>query len=89
MQCNVGNRSPVLLFSLLPNKRESCRVDFEFEEADDVIFSVIGPQSVHLTGYYVQQNKQSNPHSDTYPFYMFSIFILLVFQCDAALFVIL
>ncbi|KAL8495490.1 hypothetical protein ACS0TY_019580 [Phlomoides rotata] len=65
VQCNVGDRWPVLLFSLLPNKRESCRLDLEFEEADDVVFSVIGPQSVHLTGYYVQQNQQSNPHSDT------------------------
>ncbi|XP_073150780.1 peptidyl-prolyl cis-trans isomerase FKBP43-like isoform X3 [Henckelia pumila] len=65
VQCNVGNRSPVLLCALLPNSTESCHLDLEFEEADDVVFSVIGPRSVYLTGYYVQRNPQSNTHSDT------------------------
>ncbi|KAI3444685.1 hypothetical protein Pfo_001350 [Paulownia fortunei] len=65
VQCNVGNRSPVLLCALLPNKTESCHLDLEFEEADDVVFSVIGPRSVYLTGYYVHRNQQSDPHSDT------------------------
>lgn len=74
VQCNVGNRSPVLLCALLPNKTESCHLDLEFEEADDAVFSVIGPRSVYLTGYYVRQNQQSNPHSDTYPFYLFILF---------------
>ncbi|XP_073038681.1 LOW QUALITY PROTEIN: peptidyl-prolyl cis-trans isomerase FKBP43-like [Primulina eburnea] len=65
VQCNVGNRSPVLLCALLPNSTESCHLDVEFEEADDVVFSVIGPRSVYLTGYYVQRSLQSNTHSDT------------------------
>ncbi|XP_011093212.1 peptidyl-prolyl cis-trans isomerase FKBP43 isoform X2 [Sesamum indicum] len=65
VQCNVGKRSPVLLCALLPNQTESCHLDLEFEEADDVVFSVIGPRSVYLTGYYVRQSQQSNPHSDT------------------------
>ncbi|XP_075474670.1 peptidyl-prolyl cis-trans isomerase FKBP43-like [Primulina tabacum] len=65
VQCNVGNRSPVLLCTLLPNSTESCHLDLEFEEADDVVFSVIGPRSVYLTGYYVQRSLQSNTHSDT------------------------
>ncbi|XP_073061351.1 peptidyl-prolyl cis-trans isomerase FKBP43-like isoform X2 [Primulina eburnea] len=65
VQCNVGNRRPVLLCALLPNKTESCHLDLEFEEADDVIFSVIGPRSVYLTGYYLQKNHQSNHESDT------------------------
>lgn len=68
MQCNVGNRSPVLLCALLPGKEESCHLDLEFEEAYDVIFSVLGPRSVYLTGYYVRQNQQSNGHSDMYPY---------------------
>ncbi|GFP82265.1 peptidyl-prolyl cis-trans isomerase fkbp43 [Phtheirospermum japonicum] len=65
VQCNVGKRSPVLLCALLPNKTESCHLDLEFEEPDDVVFSVIGPRSVYLTGYYVQKIRQSNTRSDT------------------------
>ncbi|XP_051147605.1 peptidyl-prolyl cis-trans isomerase FKBP53-like [Andrographis paniculata] len=65
VQCNVGKRAPVLLCALLPDKTESCHLDLEFEEADDVIFSVIGPRSVYLTGYYVRQIPHLNAHSDT------------------------
>ncbi|KAK3036020.1 hypothetical protein RJ639_030721 [Escallonia herrerae] len=50
VQCNVGDKSPVLLCALLPDKTESCQLDLEFEEADEVMFSVIGPRSVFLTG---------------------------------------
>ncbi|WCJ28650.1 FKBP-like peptidyl-prolyl cis-trans isomerase family protein [Euphorbia peplus] len=53
VQCNVGNRSPVFLCSLFPYKSESCQLHLEFEEVDEVVFSVIGPRSVHLTGYYL------------------------------------
>ncbi|KAL3616561.1 hypothetical protein CASFOL_039951 [Castilleja foliolosa] len=65
VQCNVGKRSPVLLCVLLPDKTESCHLDLEFEEPDDVVFSVIGPRSAYLTGYYVQKIRQSNHQSDT------------------------
>ncbi|KAK6162506.1 hypothetical protein DH2020_002347 [Rehmannia glutinosa] len=65
VQCNVGNRSPMLLCVLLPTRTESCNLDLEFEEADDVVFSVIGPRSVYLTGYYVQRpGKGSSYGSD-------------------------
>lgn len=67
VQCNVGNRSPVLLCVLLPGRVESSHIELEFQEADDVVFSVVGPRSVHLTGYYVRENRQSNNRSDTYP----------------------
>ncbi|KAL6565851.1 hypothetical protein OROHE_004906 [Orobanche hederae] len=56
VQCILGNRSPVFLCALLPNQTESCHLDLEFEEADDVIFSVIGPRSVYLTGYYIWES---------------------------------
>lgn len=65
VQCNVGKKSPVLLCALLPNQTESCHLELEFEEADDVIFSVIGPRSAYLTGYYVHQRQQSSPQSDS------------------------
>ncbi|XP_042038805.1 peptidyl-prolyl cis-trans isomerase FKBP53-like [Salvia splendens] len=65
VQCNVGNRSPVLLCVLLPGRMESSHIELEFEEADDVVFSVVGPRSVYLTGYYVRQSGHSNGRSDT------------------------
>lgn len=68
VQCNVGDKSPVLLCSLLPGKTESCPLNLEFEEADDVMFSVIGPRSVHLTGYYLGYNRHLIIKENTYPF---------------------
>ncbi|CAA6656280.1 unnamed protein product [Spirodela intermedia] len=57
VQCSVGDQSPVLLCSLLPDKSESCSLDLEFEEEDEVVFSVDGPRSVHLTGYFVNDDS--------------------------------
>jgi hypothetical protein len=54
LQCNVGKRSPVYLCALYPVNSESLQLNLEFEEADDVVFSVIGPRSVFLTGYYLR-----------------------------------
>lgn len=72
VQCNVGDKSPVLLCALLPDKTESCQLDLEFEEADEVVFSVIGPRSVHLTGYYVGNSNSRNLKIDdeSYPFFV-------------------
>ncbi|KAJ0981162.1 hypothetical protein J5N97_009417 [Dioscorea zingiberensis] len=53
LQCNVGDKSPILLCNLIPNVSESCHLELEFEENDDVIFSVLGQRSVHLSGYYL------------------------------------
>ncbi|XP_042487656.1 peptidyl-prolyl cis-trans isomerase FKBP43-like isoform X2 [Macadamia integrifolia] len=53
VQCNVGKSSPVLLCSLLPDKIETCHLDLEFQEDEEVIFSVLGPQSIYLSGYYL------------------------------------
>ncbi|XAR63166.1 Peptidylprolyl isomerase [Bertholletia excelsa] len=65
VQCNVGNKSPVFLCALLPDKTESCHLDLEFEEADEILFSVIGPRSVHLTGYYLGSCRRSDLDDDT------------------------
>lgn len=65
VQCNVGNKIPVFLCALLPNKTESCHLDLEFEEAEDVVFSVLGPRTVYLTGYYVGNSRRANVNSDT------------------------
>ncbi|XP_042512634.1 peptidyl-prolyl cis-trans isomerase FKBP53 isoform X2 [Macadamia integrifolia] len=64
VQCNVGDKSPIFICSLLPDKIEYCTLDLEFEEEDDVVFSVIGPQSVHLCGYYLGNGQDSCGHED-------------------------
>ncbi|KAG0474195.1 hypothetical protein HPP92_016052 [Vanilla planifolia] len=53
MQCNVGNKSPVLLCSLIPNLSETCHLELEFEEDEKVTFSVLGQRSIHLAGYFL------------------------------------
>ncbi|KAJ4950513.1 hypothetical protein NE237_027345 [Protea cynaroides] len=54
VQCNVGKKSAIVLCSLIPDKTESCSLGLEFEEDDDVVFSVLGTHSVHLTGFYLK-----------------------------------
>lgn len=69
VQCNAGNKSPILLCSLLPERIESCPLNLEFEEEYEVIFSVIGPRSVHLTGFYLASGRGFGHHGDdSYPF---------------------
>lgn len=68
VQCNVGDKRPVLLCALLPNATESLQLDLEFDEAEDVVFSVVGPRGVYLTGYYVGHNRHSNMQDESYPF---------------------
>lgn len=68
LQCNVGNKSPVFLCTLFPEKNESCQLNLEFEEADEVVFSVIGSRSVHITGYYLVCGRFSNMNEESYPF---------------------
>lgn len=68
LQCNVGNKSPVYLCSLFPEKVESLQINVEFEESEEVIFSVIGPRSVHLSGYYLGGHRHRNLDDNSYPF---------------------
>lgn len=60
VQCSMGYKSPIFLCSLLPNKNESCPLDLEFEGVDGLIdFSVIGKRSVHLSGYFVDDDRDA------------------------------
>ncbi|KAI3836166.1 hypothetical protein MKX03_028145 [Papaver bracteatum] len=52
VQCNIGDKSPVLICALLPETSESLALNLQFDEEDEVTFSVLGPRSVHLTGLY-------------------------------------
>ncbi|KAL4363241.1 hypothetical protein GQ457_04G012620 [Hibiscus cannabinus] len=54
LQCHVGHKTPIILCSLLPNHNETCALDLKFDEDDDLVaFSVVGSQSIHLSGYFV------------------------------------
>ncbi|BAT91402.1 Peptidyl-prolyl cis-trans isomerase [Vigna angularis] len=65
LQCNVGNRSPVYLCSLYPGNAESLQLNLELEEVDQVLFSVIGPRSIHLCGYYLATARNANLIDDS------------------------
>ncbi|CAL5065123.1 unnamed protein product [Urochloa decumbens] len=64
LQCNVGNKIPIKLCSLNPKLSEMCHLEIELEEVDDVVFSVIGQSSIHLSGYYVRASSRSNAGDD-------------------------
>lgn len=76
MQCNVGNKSPILICSLIPDSSETCHLELEFEEEDEVVFSVIGQRSVHLSGYYTVSGR-INDGDDEYPSNMLICFYLV------------
>lgn len=59
LQCNVGDKRPIYLCSLLPDRIETCPLNLEFEEEDEVIFSVIGPHSIHLSGFFLGETQDS------------------------------
>ncbi|KAJ4757199.1 Peptidylprolyl isomerase [Rhynchospora pubera] len=61
LQCNVGTKSPVLICSLFANSCETCHLELEFEEQEDVILSVLGQRSVHLSGYFVGPRGNEEP----------------------------
>ncbi|CAM0904472.1 unnamed protein product [Alopecurus aequalis] len=52
VQCTVKNKEPVSICALISEQSETCNLDFEFEDKH-VTFSVLGPRSVHLAGYYI------------------------------------
>ncbi|KAI3939929.1 hypothetical protein MKW98_029705 [Papaver atlanticum] len=67
VRCKVGDKCPILLCSLRPRVKESCSIDVEFNEDDDVVFEVIGPAttSVHLAGFYLAiSHYRDNGQSD-------------------------
>ncbi|KAH9619762.1 hypothetical protein KSS87_018063 [Heliosperma pusillum] len=59
LQVNVGDKNPIFLCTLLPGKSECFTLNLEFDEEEDVNFSVVGPTSIHLSGY-VQRPKHDD-----------------------------
>ncbi|XP_023753308.1 peptidyl-prolyl cis-trans isomerase FKBP53 [Lactuca sativa] len=62
--CNVGDKKPIYLCSLLPKKMETCSLNIEFEEYDEVTFSVEGPHSIHLSGFFYGEKPDSDDEDD-------------------------
>ncbi|XP_057445314.1 peptidyl-prolyl cis-trans isomerase FKBP43-like isoform X2 [Lotus japonicus] len=65
LQCNVGDKSPVYVCSLYPGHTESLQLNFELHEVENVTFSVIGPRSIHLCGYYLAPAPYTNVADDS------------------------
>jgi hypothetical protein len=69
VKCEVGERPEVLLCSLVPGVSESTSLDLLFDE--EVVFTVSGDASVHLTGYYEDQYSSGAADDyDSYPSYI-------------------
>lgn len=67
-------KTPVMLCCLLPDKAESCPLDLEFHEAEPVTFSVVGPRSVYLTGYFLGSARRALAGDDeSYPFLNYTL----------------
>ena len=68
VQCSVGGDSPIFLCSLSRGKVESCPLNLELEGDESVAFSVIGPQSIYLSGYFRADSKDDDAEFyDMYP----------------------
>ncbi|KAL7146473.1 hypothetical protein ABFS83_06G043300 [Erythranthe nasuta] len=66
VQCEVGDKKPIYMCSLLPEKLETCALNLEFEEDDEVTFSIIGSHSVHLSGFFYGDNEDEDNFGDDY-----------------------
>ncbi|KAL6536588.1 hypothetical protein OROGR_013160 [Orobanche gracilis] len=60
LQCTVGDKKPIYLCSFLPERLETCALNLEFEEDDEVTFSIIGSHSVHLSGFFYTDSEDQN-----------------------------
>lgn len=66
---DAGHKNPLLLCSLSPKRIHTCPLNLELEEDNEVTFSVIGPRSVYLTGFYLAPSRAFDcDGDDSYPF---------------------
>ncbi|XP_031093853.1 peptidyl-prolyl cis-trans isomerase FKBP53 [Ipomoea triloba] len=66
VQCVVGDKKPIYLCNLLPERLETCALNLEFEEEDEVTFSVKGHHHVHLSGFFLGESQDDD--GDEYEF---------------------
>ncbi|KAG5583274.1 hypothetical protein H5410_053901, partial [Solanum commersonii] len=58
VQCQVGDKKPICMCSLVPEKQETCPLNLEFEEDhEDVTFLVIGSHNVNLSGFFYGERE--------------------------------
>ena len=80
VQCSVGDKEPIFLCSLSRGKVECCPLNLEFEGNESVAFSVIGPQSIYLSGYFRADSKDDDAeHYEMYPSEFFQLVKFLFF----------
>nr|GEW21454.1 peptidyl-prolyl cis-trans isomerase FKBP43-like [Tanacetum cinerariifolium] len=53
VRCSVGDKSAIAICSLSVRDLICCKLELEFEESHDVVFSVMGPRGVYLAGYLI------------------------------------
>ncbi|KAI4340201.1 hypothetical protein MLD38_025063 [Melastoma candidum] len=58
LQCFTDPERSIYLCVLTPDKTDSCSLDLEFDEDDNVTFSVIGSRSIHLSGYFLTDDGE-------------------------------
>lgn len=76
IQCSIGDKSPIYLCSLLPNKIECCPLNLEFDDEDEPVeFSVTGDRSIHLSGFLEPYEQQDDEEDyDSYPSIVINFF---------------
>lgn len=79
LKLNIGNTEPRFLCALFPNMLESQQLNLEFEEVNDVVFSVVGPRSIHLTGYYMEGGPYRSLKEKSYPFLVIGLVCLMYY----------
>lgn len=82
LQCSAGRKNPVFLCSLQPNNTESCPLNLQFDEDDVVVFSVIGPRSIHLSGFFAAADGDGlRDDYEQYPFCQSAIVFFFLILC--------
>uniref|UniRef100_A0A1J3J128 FK506-binding protein n=1 Tax=Noccaea caerulescens TaxID=107243 RepID=A0A1J3J128_NOCCA len=65
IQCSIGDKAPVFLCSLLPNKMECCPLNLEFNDDDGTVeFTVTGNRSIHLSGYLEPYDEEEDEQDE-------------------------
>ncbi|KAK1286340.1 Peptidyl-prolyl cis-trans isomerase FKBP53 [Acorus calamus] len=65
LECKVGDMNPVILCHLSSEKLLQ-KMEVEFDEDNDVVFSVAGHGSVHLVGHFVDSGHHPCGHGDEF-----------------------
>ncbi|KAK1433407.1 hypothetical protein QVD17_10317 [Tagetes erecta] len=63
VRCSVGDKPAIAICSLSVKELTCCQLELEFEEYNDVVFSVMGPRGVYLAGYLVASVSAARQHS--------------------------